>query len=210
MFSIVLLSTALAGSPGIFKKTSFFAKPDSLTSNSLESRINRLERIEGDFKLFTNEFLEWGKSYHLFKIQTEKEILSDILSHTGQGDFLKELEKCGFTNTFEAEDMGTVKMICYDKETAKRFVAILIQELREKAETCVNVKEKYKKRINDAYDDFFYSDIEEELEKSDINTDVIIADTSLDNNDSSEDDNFKYEHIDISISNHIFDKTRFD
>lgn len=159
-----LITTALAGSPGIFKGTAFFATPESFGPNSLESRVLQLKSIEKDFQSFTTDLLDWGKSYHHFRMRFEKEMLSEVLSHTGQSDFSKELGKCGVIDNLETEDMITVKNICVSSRMADDLVENLLKEVKTKADTCVNVKEKFRKRINDAYDEYFLVELDETIE----------------------------------------------
>ena len=155
MYFLVLLATALSGGPEIFKHTTYFIQPDSVLPNSLESRVLQLKSVEADFTSFTTDLLTWGKKYHYFRRQLEKEMLTEVLSRTGQADFTKELAKCGMADNMETEDMITVKSICYSQSMAEDLVENLLKELRTKAETCANVKEKFRKRINDAYEEYF-------------------------------------------------------
>ena len=172
MFLLVLLSTVLAGAPELFKRTTFFIQPDSIVPNSLESRVLQLKSVEDDFTSFTTDLLNWGKKYHSFRMGLEKEMLAEVLSHTGQADFSKELAKCGMVDNMETEDMITVKNVCYSETMATDLIETLLKELRTKAETCVNVKEKFRKRIGDAYEEYFEVEATEvEQEESDIEED---------------------------------------
>lgn len=164
MLLFTLLSCALAGSPEVFRRATFFAQPSSYNSNTLEAKVLQLQKIEKDYQDFTSDLLTWGKNYHKLRMQIEKDILAEVLSHTGQSDFVKELSKCGLVDNVETEDMITVKSICASSNKASDLVLTLIQELRTKADNCVNVKEKFRKRINDVYDEYFNSEIQEEIQ----------------------------------------------
>ena len=171
MIIILFFYSALAGAPELFKKTSFFSKPDSYSSSSLESKVTQLRKIERDFQVFTSDLLEWGKNYHRFRVEVERQMLADILSHVGQSDFIKELQKCGMVNNVETEDMIIVKSLCGKDNKSEEIVKELLKELRTKAETCVNVKEQFRKRIQHTYDEYL---AKEEVDDAEIEVEDVV------------------------------------
>jgi hypothetical protein len=157
MIKLTLCFAALvfAGSPEIFKKTAFFNQPSQGAINTLDFRLQQLRSLEKNFSGLTSEFLQWGTSYHRFRLQIQKDLLNDILSYTGQSDFFKELGKCGMIEDIESEDMVSVKDICSSENKIKDLATKLMNEFKSKAEDCVNVKDKFKIKISNAYDEFF-------------------------------------------------------
>ena len=155
MFFLIPIVAVYAGSPDIFKKSSFFTQTSTISPNSLESRIVQLKSVQQDFTSFTSDFLNWGKAYHRLRGFIESQILAEILTKKGESDFMKELARCEMINNLETQNMVEVKAICASDTKTKDLVSLILKEIKTNAESCVNVKEKFKNRINEAYKNYF-------------------------------------------------------
>lgn len=155
---LLFLSIALA-STRLFERSSFLSIPTP--SNTLETRLNQLKTLESQVDSFSHNLLKWGDSYHSFKLDLESQILQETLSHSGQTDFQKELIKCGITKQMKTEDFDYFKTICIENpKNIEDFVNSIMKQIYDEANSCINVKEKYRIRIRTMFDERLLQEFE--------------------------------------------------
>jgi hypothetical protein len=158
MFLVFIVFRVWAGHPRVFSGKSFLEVSDKAKPDSLQERVFDMKKVVTGIESVKDELQDWTENFYRFRIRVEKKVLLEIFTEQGVREFYKELKKCGFSQDLKDEDLKLCQSVCSEENKIQALVEDLIKKVTDNANVCINVKEKYRARIQESYDEYFYTD----------------------------------------------------
>lgn len=155
MIIFFFIAGVLAGPSRLLVNHEFISS-GKIEEGTLVDWIGKLKSVQEGYEKFQEDLLNWAKDYHKFKEDLEKNMLSELLTREGLNEFKKELRKCGLSGNLENEDLTSISKFCINQKSIQDYIELIFLKIFEASNICINVKEKYRSKIQKYYDEYFH------------------------------------------------------